>query len=130
MSILLSPDLGYIPEDIMSQLSDGEIPDQFFEDQTSITNMIIPSNIEIIGGVAFGNCENLKSVKIEDGVAGISQYAFYNCCNLETITIPSSVIAIGSYVFKRCPRVLIKISKASPIIKTLEDEGYAIEYID
>ena len=48
----------------------------YSDDDTEITNLVIPQ-----------------------GVTSISNYAFYNCGGLVSITIPSSLTSIGEYVF-------------------------------
>ena len=62
----------------------------------------IPSGIKEIGGAAFCNCSNIKSVKIPSGVTSIGNFAFSRCDNLESIEIPSSVKDIGGYAFEGC----------------------------
>lgn len=49
-----------------------------------------------------GNSENIKSVKISDGVTKIGQNAFINCTSLTDITIPDSVKGIGAKAFQDC----------------------------
>ena len=52
-----------------------------------------------IGNNAFGECVNLKNVKITDSVTSIGDWAFYYCNRLTSITIPSSVESIGEGAF-------------------------------
>ncbi|MGN1227249.1 MAG: leucine-rich repeat protein [Christensenellales bacterium] len=52
--------------------------------------------------VAFGNCSNLTSISILDGVTSIEEYAFEGCVGLTNITIPNSVTSIGSGAFSDC----------------------------
>ena len=52
-----------------------------------------------IGSNAFGECVNLKNVKITDSVTSIGDWAFYYCNRLTSITIPSSVESIGEGAF-------------------------------
>ncbi len=52
---------------------------------------------------AFGNCRNLRSVKIFEGVKNIPDYAF---CGMDALTdsvqLPSSLESIGAYAFAYC----------------------------
>lgn len=77
------------------------IPDFFFSD-SSISSIVIPSNIKSIGEFAFVNCFNLKRVTIPDSVTDIGRSAFRGCRSLTSITIPSNVTDIGSYAFAGC----------------------------
>ena len=68
--------------------------------------LVIPSNITSIGGVAFSGCKNLTSVVIGDSVTEIKWDAFYNCSGLTSIEIPINVTSIENSVFIGC-----KVSK-------------------
>ena len=47
-----------------------------------------------------GYADQIKSVKIKEGVTGIGDYLFYNCGSLKGhLVLPSSVIWIGDYAF-------------------------------
>ena len=74
-------------------------------------DVVIPSSISYegatysvtsIGGGAFRNCYNLKSVIIGDNVICIGDLAFFYCLSLHTITIPNSVTRIGDSAFSLC----------------------------
>ena len=45
---------------------------------------------------AFADCENLRTVVIEDGITSIDDYAFFNCISLKELTIPGSVTEFGT----------------------------------
>ena len=69
--------------------------------------LTIPTTIEgkmvtSIGSDAFGNCENLTSITIADGVTSIGDYSFNSCISLTSITIPDSVTSIGNGAFNVC----------------------------
>ena len=69
---------------------------------TSLTRIIIPDSVTIIGTGAFSNCKNLTSITIPDSVISIVNYVFYDCTNLINITIPNSVTSIGECAFFSC----------------------------
>ncbi len=75
-----------------------------FNNNTTITSVTIPKNIETIGNSAFYGCTGLTSVSIANGVKSIGSYAFDNCSNsnFKSLVIPGSVTDIGIYAFSNC----------------------------
>ena len=74
-------------------------------------NIVIPETVNYngvsykvtgIGWYAFGNCENLNSVKISESVNIIEDEAFYGCSALTNITIPNTIASIGEQTFGFC----------------------------
>ncbi len=72
-----------------------------FYDCTSLTNVVIPSSVEIIDSNAFDNCA-LTSVVIPDSVTEIGNYAFSGCNQLSEVTLPKSITSIGAHAFGGC----------------------------
>lgn len=78
------------------------------KDKSLVTgSIILPDSVtgkkvKSIGKSAFGNCEELTSVVIPEGVESIEDYAFEHCNNLISIEIPESVVSLGSYTFMWC----------------------------
>lgn len=70
-------------------------------EETAITSINIPDNIESIGVSAFESCFSLASVTFGNGITTIPEKAFYNC-GLESITIPSTIKTIGKEAFSYC----------------------------
>lgn len=62
----------------------------------------IPDGTTKIEGLAFENCNNLKSVIIPNSVTAIDVYAFCSFSSLESITIPNSISTIGNFAFADC----------------------------
>jgi uncharacterized protein YjdB len=67
----------------------------------------IPSEIDgvkvkSVGCDAFAFCQDLKSVKLDDGITDIGPRAFDGCKNLTNIDIPDSVNNIESKAFYNC----------------------------
>lgn len=50
----------------------------------------------------YSECENIKSVVINDGITAIGDRAFYKLTNLESISISNNVTRIGAYSFYKC----------------------------
>ena len=68
----------------------------------SITSIIIPDSVIIIGDWSFAFCASLSSIIIPDNVTYIGDYAFYKCKSLKEINIPSSVFSINRWTFAWC----------------------------
>lgn len=75
-----------------------------FSFNSSLTSVTIPSSVTLIDEYAFYNCNNLKTVKFQNGskLQSIGARAFSKCSNLTTINIPNSVTDIGNYAFYLC----------------------------
>jgi len=65
-----------------------------------------------IASGAFGSCEGLTGVKIQNTVTSISEFAFENCTGLTNVTIPSSVKNIDTKAFSGCKNLDLVISNA------------------
>jgi len=69
----------------------------------SLTSVIIPPTVKIIGGQAFGLCSNLNgTLNIPSGVEFIDDYAFYNCSRLDTVIIDAEISTIEGGLFYNC----------------------------
>lgn len=71
---------------------------------STITNVTIPSSVVTIDERTFYNCQSLKSVTFteESQLQSIGDYAFYNCLSLSVIVIPSTVTNLGNHSFRGC----------------------------
>ena len=77
-----------------------------FENNRTITDVIIPDSVTRIGDDAFEGCSSLTSVTIGNGVTYIGISAFEGCSSLASVTIPDSVICIGDSAFSNCNSAL------------------------
>ncbi|MBR0518478.1 leucine-rich repeat domain-containing protein [bacterium] len=68
----------------------------------SLTNVILPNSVTIIGKMAFAGCSALSSVTIPNSVTKIERSAFYGCSSLTSINIPDSVTEIYEFAFSNC----------------------------
>ena len=73
-----------------------------YKEQSNVTDVTIPDNINLICGNAFSDCPNIKNVTISDGVTNIYDRAFEDCISLESVKIPDSVNNIGGFAFSNC----------------------------
>ncbi|MBR2130963.1 MAG: leucine-rich repeat protein [Oscillospiraceae bacterium] len=83
------------------------IPDSAFT-YTSIETLTLPNSVTEIGKSAFSDCEKLKEIKLNEGLAIISEQAFSGCKSLTSITIPASVEIINNYVFSNVKTVIFE----------------------
>jgi len=74
----------------------------YSDEDTEITNLIIPNSVTSIGNGAFSDCSGLTSVTIGNSVTSIGEDAFRYCRGLTSVTIPNSVISIGNVAFHEC----------------------------
>ena len=74
----------------------------YSDENTEITDLVIPNGVTTIGKYAFYGCSSLTSVTIPNSVTSICDNAFRDCSGLTSIEIPNSVTTIGSYAFEDC----------------------------
>ena len=75
-----------------------------FRDCTSLMSIVIPENVSTIGDGAFMSCKNLTDVDLSD-VNVINSYAFYGCETLRQIVLPESVVSVNGLAFCGCPEL-------------------------
>lgn len=95
-----------------------------FHNNDTITSVVMPNTIIIIGKYSFSYCSNLskvilsdslliiddeafaktniETIELPDTLQHIGSWAFYRCEYLKNITIPANVINIGAYAFANC----------------------------
>ena len=71
----------------------------YSDENTEITELVIPNSVTSIGSYAFSGCSGLKSVTIPNSVTSIGSYAFSGCSGLTSVTIGNSVTSIGDRAF-------------------------------
>lgn len=106
-----------------------EIKDSSFWKCTSLTEIVIPKVIKIIGNNAFGYCSNLKSFPILSDVLYIGDFAFYNCNNLTGITLSNKLTYIGEYAFGYCEQLISPIIIPSEVKKISKCAFYCCKNI-
>ena len=74
----------------------------YSDEETKITNLVIPNSVTSIGNYAFSSCTDLTSVIIPNSVTSIGDYAFHGCSSLTSVNIPNSVTGIGEWAFLDC----------------------------
>ena len=74
----------------------------YSDEDTEITDLIIPSGVTTIGNELFAYCSGLTSVTIPNSVETIGGGAFAYCDELTNIHLPTSVKTIDGNAFLRC----------------------------
>ena len=87
-----------------------------------IRTIIIEDGITSIGSEAFADCSGLTSITIPDSVTSIRGSAFYGCSGLRSITIPNSVTSIGYRAFYGCSG--LRSITIPDSVTSIEDEAF------
>jgi len=74
----------------------------YSDENTEITDLVIPNSVTSIGDDAFSDCSGLTSVTIPNSVTSIGDYAFEGCDGLTSVAIPNRVTSIGRSAFAYC----------------------------
>lgn len=74
----------------------------YSDENTEITDLVIPGSVTSIGNYAFYGCSGLTSITIPNSVTSVGDFAFVDCSGLTSITIPGSVTSIGLGAFAGC----------------------------
>ena len=97
-----------VTEDLLYQLSeDGRYYIVMGIGTSQATDIIIPAThndlpVLTIADEAFNNCDQLVSLKIENGIQRIGKQAFYQCSRLVSVDMASSIQEIGEGAFENC----------------------------
>ena len=74
----------------------------YSDENTEITNIIIPEGVTAIYSHTFYGCIALESVAIPNTTKEIWHGAFYGCTGLGSVVIPEGFTFLGEYAFKNC----------------------------
>ena len=90
---------------VSEKVKNGVLVANAFEDDTTITEAVIPEGVTTIGSKAFQGCTSLKEVTIPGSVQNIGEYTFQGCTSLEKVIISEGVTTIGLAMFKGCSKL-------------------------
>ena len=122
------------------------IPNGMFEGMTTLTNVVVPAGLEMVGSWAFAGsglqwidfsrsklttlgvsafegCSNLVSCLLSDSLTAIPDDAFRNCASLSSVDIPDSVVSIGNSTFRDCSALSVVSGGAG--VRTVGDYAFA-----
>ncbi len=91
----------YIPGEYDNYLVTG-IASGGFKDCNGITGVVMNSNVERIGALAFANCTELRRISFPWMLTEIGASTFENCTKLEYVQLPESLASISYQSFKGC----------------------------
>jgi len=76
-----------------------------FKGCTGLIDIALPGSLTRIGLSAFEGCTGLYRMKMPSGVTTVEAQAFRDCINLEELTISSSLTLIEAQVFAGCEKL-------------------------
>ncbi len=82
-----------------------KIADLAFASNLQITALYTNDGLKEIGGSAFENCRNLKSVVLSDTVSSVGECVFKDCVNLTTLYIGAAQKHLGANFLEGCTRL-------------------------
>ena len=78
----------------------------YSDENTEITDLVIPDNVTNICDNLFRGCPNIVNLKIGDGVTKIGKYAFASCSGLTSVVIGNGVTTIDDNAFWNCNSIM------------------------
>ena len=91
----------------------------------NLKSVKIGNGVTSIPGSTFIGCSNLTSVEIGKGVTNIGTFAFEDCASLTNITIPESVAYIDSSAFDNCTKLSnITVDQNNPAYQSIDGNLY------
>ena len=88
-----------------------------------LTSISLPASVVEIRKMAFYQCENLKTVNLQEGITRVCAGTFWGCSALESINLPSTVTYIGMKAFMDCVALKEIIIPAN--VTTLHDATFS-----
>jgi len=73
-----------------------------FRDAKYVTSVTIPNSVTFIGEQAFAGMHRLSSIIIPQNVTTIEPFTFWDCQALTSVTIPEGVVTLANNVFRDC----------------------------
>jgi len=91
---------------------------------TSISSLIMPDNLERIGEGAFKNCKKLNTLEFNNLISKVSKESFYGCYSLKTLILGENVTVIEESAFRNSMNGINKII-CNNNLKRIEKEAFA-----
>lgn len=92
-----------------------------FQNNDTITGVVIPHGIETIEKMVFFGCNKLEHVEIPNSVKSIGDKAFSKCEVMESLYIPASVTELGDKVFEDSAKLDVRCPMSSETASYLKE---------
>ena len=89
----------------------------------NLTDIKLPSKLEIIGDLCFDGCRRITHINIPNSVTRIGFCAFSDCTSLTNINIPNSVTYMGDMIFDGC--INLEIINLSSALSTIHVDWFS-----
>lgn len=78
------------------------IGENAFASKVTITSITIPDTVTRISDKAFNNCQKLREIDIPGSVSSVGDNVFENCTSLEKVVLGEGIVSIGDSIFRNC----------------------------
>lgn len=76
-----------------------------FRNHPSLTRVVIPEGVLVIGSRAFQNCPSLTQIVFPESIQRLDTHAFHGCAALKQILLPDHLTRIHTLAFYGCSAV-------------------------
>lgn len=80
----------------------NELPLWFTHTNSKLKEFTVPANIKKICDGAFGDCRNLESLILAEGVELLGNHVLSGCKNVKKLSLPKSLKYVGDGTFWSC----------------------------
>ena len=117
-----------IPKNVTNMIYAGLVDASTFSDCENLKTVTFESGMAKIPAYALAQCKSVTAIEILEGVTEIEEDAFWNAENLSRVIIPESVTTIADTSFSGCNKLTIYGYKGSYAETYANNHG--IEFID
>ena len=105
-------------------------PVSILDGNRTITKVVIPKSVTILGEIAFYECSSLNSINIPNSITSIGPCAFSYCSSLTSINISNNVTSIGYEAFSGCTNLTIYCEQGSTADDYARNNNIPVVYTD
>lgn len=106
-------------------LPDNTLPSSAFWGESTLTTVVLPSNLVAFGSSAFGNCSALTSINLPSSLNNIESSAFSGCSALTSLVFNvTGGLYVGPNAFRSCTQLnSITINAGGDVTLSVYNEG-------
>jgi len=93
-----------------------------FQEQTTLTKVILPEGVNELRGNTFYGCTNLETVILPDSLENIPTLTFADCVSLKSINLPKNIKNIERMAFSGCKN--LTSIKLPPSVESVESDAF------